>query len=164
MPSQTSRQAIEQPRETWTRCLNAVSPERVIACANELRKPYRAEPLMLRAQGLALLRMREGCFGEDYHLGEIPLAEAALELVDHKGRRFAGGARVMSNSSEYAEAVAVIDAMVTHRLTGWRKGAELINEGMQVVESTDARRAEVRERTRVDFALLSTAGGDDDDA
>jgi alpha-D-ribose 1-methylphosphonate 5-triphosphate synthase subunit PhnG len=162
--NQTSRQAFDQPRATWPRLLGALDPAQVIDCANQLRAPYRVEPLMLAAQGLALLRMREGCFGEDYHLGEIPLSEAAVELTDTTGVRFKGGARVMAASTEYAQGVAVLDALLAHRLPGWRHAAELLERGLHAVNETEACRGEIRERTRVDFSLLSPQGAGDDDA
>lgn len=164
MSEQTSRQAFEQPRGEWPRMLAALAEKDVVRCAETFRATYRLEPRMLPATGLALLRMREGCFGESYHIGELPLAECAVDLVDAHGHRFAGGARVMSSSGEYAEAVAVLDAVLAHRLAGWRAAAELLQRGRDAVSTTDARRAEIRERTGVEFALLSAAGGDDDEA
>jgi alpha-D-ribose 1-methylphosphonate 5-triphosphate synthase subunit PhnG len=164
MSDQTSRQAFEQPRGEWPRMLAAVPQSDVIRCSEAFRASFRLEPRMLPATGLALLRMREGCFGESYHIGELPLAECAIDLVDAHGHRFAGGARVMSSSAEYAEAVAVLDAVLAHRLSGWRAAAELLQRGRDSVNATDARRAEIRERTSVEFALLSAAGGDDDEA
>jgi phosphonate C-P lyase system protein PhnG len=143
--------------------LMALPAARVTARAESLRQHFRIEPRLLPARGLALVRVREGCFGEHYHIGEIPLAEVAIDLVDTDGGRFAGGARVMSTSAEFAEAVAIIDAVLTHRLLGWRQAAELLQEGLEAVEQTDARRSEIRTRTAVDFSALGT-GGDDDEA
>jgi phosphonate C-P lyase system protein PhnG len=144
--------------------LAALPETAVVRCAETYRATYRLEPRMLPATGLALLRMREGCFGESYHIGELPLAECAVDLVDALGHRFAGGGRVMSSSAEYAEAVAVLDAVLAHRLSGWRAAAELLQRGYEAVDVTEARRGEIRNRTGVEFALLSTSGGDDDEA
>jgi alpha-D-ribose 1-methylphosphonate 5-triphosphate synthase subunit PhnG len=143
--------------------LAALPATAVIRCAETFRAAFRLEPRMLPANGLALLRMREGCFGESYHIGELPLAECAIDLIDAHDHCFAGGARVMSSSAEYAEAVAVIDAVLAHRLSGWRAAAELLQFGRDAVNATEARRAEIRERTGVEFALLSATGGDDDE-
>ena len=164
MNEQTSRQAFDQPRGEWPRMLAALPATDVIRCAETFRAAFRLEPRMLPATGLALLRMREGCFGESYHIGELPLAECAIDLVDAQGRRFPGGARVMSSSAEYAEAVAVLDAVLAHRLAAWRAAAELLHRGREAVNMIEARRAEIRERTGVEFALLSAAGGEDDEA
>jgi phosphonate C-P lyase system protein PhnG len=150
-------------RAQWPRLLGALPPERVTACAEALRAGYRVEPLLLAAEGLGLLRMREGCFGEHYHLGEFPLAQAALELIDADGRRFSGGARVLSSRAEYAEAVAILDALLANALPGSERVSELLEDGRRATERVEARRAEVRERTRVEFSLLSSASGEADD-
>jgi alpha-D-ribose 1-methylphosphonate 5-triphosphate synthase subunit PhnG len=154
---------IDHPRGQWPRLLGALSPERVTARANEIAAPYRIEQLQLPESGLALLRMREGCFGEHFNLCEVPLAEVCIELVDSNGDRAKGGARVLNSTTEYAQAVAVLDALLAARWPGWEVAQKLLDEGWQEVQRTEAARAEIRERTRVDFSVLSAMGGEDDD-
>ena len=163
MSIQTSRQAFNQPRGQWPRMLSALSAQRVIATATQLVSPYRFEQLQLPEAGLALLRMQDGCFGEHFNLCEIPVAEAAIELMDTTGRRAKGGARVMASEAGYAHAVAVIDALLAARWPGWREAAELLEHGWHELQRVEAARSEIRQRTRVDFSVLSAAGGDDDD-
>jgi alpha-D-ribose 1-methylphosphonate 5-triphosphate synthase subunit PhnG len=157
-------QAGDVPRALWPRLLGALPAARVVELAAGLARPFRQEPLWPAAQGLGLLCLREGCFGESFHLGEFLLAEAAVELVDSSGARFAGAARVMSSSAEYANAVAVLDAVLAHGLPGHERACSLLEDGRRALALSEQRRAEIRERTRVDFSLLASAEGDDDPA
>ena len=141
--------------------LRALSPALVIAEAQELARPFKIEPLQLRLAGLALLPLREGCFGEVFNLCEVPLAEAAIELVDATGR-YAGGARVTASDAAYAEAVAVLDAIMAHDLVGAERARALLKEGFALVEAERARRSELVARTRVNFEALAFTGDDDD--
>ena len=141
--------------------LGALPPARVIAAAQDLAGPFKIEPLQLRSAGLALLPLREGCFGEVFNLCEVPLAEAAIELVDASGR-YSGGARVTASDAAYAEAVAVLDAIMAHDLAGADRARALLMEGLALVQAEHARRSELVARTRVDFEALAFTGDDDD--
>lgn len=160
MNEQRSRQ-LDIPRSQWPRMLAALPQADVIALAEELAEHFDVQPLRIPEAGLALLPLRDGCFGEAFNLCEMPLAEAAIELVD-AGGRWQGGARVMASDAGYARAVAVLDAVLAHGLRGFEQARQLLALGAAVVAEEHARRSEIVARTRVDFTALAFAGEADE--
>ncbi len=139
--------------------LAAAPPEHVIAVADGLATRYRVQALSVPRSGLALLAMQDAVFGEPFHLGEVPLATAAVTVIDDAGREHTGGAALLSDRDDLVTAAAVCDAVLRAKLAGWEAVADLCAAGAERRAQREAARAQARENTRVDFAEL----GQDDD-
>lgn len=137
----------------------AAPPDQVIAVADGLATRYRVQPLSVPRSGLALLAMQDAVFGEPFHLGEVPLATAAVTVVDDDGREHAGGAALLSDREDLVTAAAICDAVWRGKLAGWETVVELCAMGAELRARREAARAQARDNTRVDFAEL----GQDDD-
>jgi len=101
-----------------------------------------------------MLTMRDGVAGEPFHAGELPVAEARIEVEDRTGSRAEGGARLLLASTEDALAAAICDAVWSGNLPGSDRVEALAAEGRASAMHRDQRRAAVRESTRVQFADL----------
>ena len=120
------------------------------ALARDLAVRHRSLP----QDGLWMLTMCDGVAGEPFHAGELPVAEARIEVEDRAGVRAEGGARLLLAAPEDALAAAICDAVWSGNLAGSDLVAELAASGRAAAVSRDLRRAAVRESTRVQFADL----------
>lgn len=147
------------PREDWAAALAAADATRVAALAGKLTARATVEALAPPREGLMLLRMRDSVAGAPFHLGEIPVAQAHLRLSE--GARSAeGGAVLMSDDLERVTQLAVLDAALAG---GWPEAdaiTALIREGLAARARREANRGLVRDRTRVDFDLLTDSADD----
>ena len=146
-------------RTTWAAALTALPAADVVALGERLSAIHRVAPLSVPQAGLYLLSMRDGVFHDRYHLGEIPVATAAVEVIAADGVRATGGASLLGDSLAMAGAVAVCDAVLAHRLAGWQEVAELVARGAEARAGTARVRGAMLQRTAVDFGGL----GEDDD-
>jgi alpha-D-ribose 1-methylphosphonate 5-triphosphate synthase subunit PhnG len=141
-------------REHWGSALAAADPAAVTALAGRITARAKVEAMAPPREGLMLLQMRDSVAGSPFHLGEIPVARVHLRLMD--GAQVAeGGAVLMSDDLARATQIAVLDAALA---AGWREAPEieaLISAGQAARARTEADRALVLDRTRVDFQLLS---------
>lgn len=145
-------------RVDWAPALAAVPADEVVALGHRLAAQHRVVPLSVPQAGLVLLTMRDGVFHDRWNLGEVPVATASVEVIAADGTRATGGASLVGDSMELAGAVAVCDAVLAHRLAGWREVAELVARGLAARERTALVRAAMLQRTAVDFGGL----GEDD--
>ena len=146
-------------REDHAAALAAVDPDRITEIANRIIRRATVEPLAPPRDGLMLLQMRDSVAGAAFHLGEIPVTQVHLRLSDG-AREAEGGAALMSDDLDRVTRIAVLDAA---HAADWPEAPEIaamIAEGVVVRAQTEADRALVLERTRVDFQLLT--GGEDD--
>lgn len=137
--------------------------EEVEALALRLTKGYILTYTVLPQAGLAMLQLEEGALGTAFYLGEFPLAkcEVSLQLVD--GQQVNGAAQIMNDRVEFAQALALLDAVLAHQLPGCNEAQILLNAGMKKIADEEAIRQRMLAQTRVDFSMLSVAEGDDDD-
>jgi len=151
---------VTTPRIHWLRSLTAHSKSAVMAVASLASSGCSVRALAPAQEGLALLTLRDAVLGERFHLGEVPLAEARVEVTSADGRSGRGAARVLDDDAELAAALAVCDAVLTADLPGADEVRRLVVEGAALRAADDDRRRALLDRTRVDFALLSTARDD----
>jgi len=138
-------------------CLAANPRESVLAAAAQLVEGVSITPVTPAESGLALLQWRDAVMHQPFFLGEVPMAHAAVSLRNHRGERIEGGAVVMADDSELAQALAVLDAVWAHRWPGAEAVDALARQGAQVRGALHAERQAMLARTRVDFSLMTQA-------
>lgn len=153
-----------QPRAAWPHLLGAADTHAVRRLAADLAEQHTAEDLTLPEAGLGLLQLADGALGDEYFLGEIPVARAHVRLRTADGRSVEGAAQLLDDRAALARAVAVLDAVLAGRLPGWEQAASLLDEGTQRLAERAAARRALLAHTRVDFSLLGAGEEDDDDA
>ncbi|MBI5255876.1 MAG: phosphonate C-P lyase system protein PhnG [Burkholderiales bacterium] len=145
-------------------CLSVAGREAVLRTATQLSEGLTVTPLQPAEAGLALMQWRDAVQHQPFFLGEVPMARAAVALVDHRGERAEGGAVVMADDAELAQALAVLDAVFAHRWPGADVVDALAARGAQAREELRTVRQAGLQRTRVDFALLAEADEDEEGA
>ena len=148
-------------RNTLGACLMAADRDQVLSAANIASQRFQVTPLQPAESGLALMQWRDSVMHQPFYLGEVPIARAAIVITDAQGQRCEGGATVMADDAELAQALAVLDAVWTYRLPGAETVDALAESGAQARARLRAERQAVLKRTRVDFALLSQADEED---
>ena len=138
-------------------CLVAAGREPVLSTAAQLTEGMTVTPLQPAESGLALMQWRDAVQHQPFFLGEVPMARAAVALVNHRGERAEGGAVVMADDAELAQALAVLDAVFAQRWPGVEAVDALALRGAQARDRIRAVRQAGLKRTRVDFALLAEA-------
>jgi alpha-D-ribose 1-methylphosphonate 5-triphosphate synthase subunit PhnG len=148
-------------RKHWIRALTAHPASVLNALADELTRDCDVKLTSLPQAGLGLLQLVDGAFHEPYYLGEFPLSSCSLEITLADGQTAAGGAHVMADDADLAQTLAILDAVLAARLPGWERVSALIDEGVRIRAEEDRRRRAMLASTRVDFAMLNTAGGEE---
>lgn len=154
---------ITYPRTLWIKALTAHNEQIIGNLAENLAKNWQINYLTLPQAGLCLLSLEDGVFHQPYYLGEIPIANAGIELKDEAGQSFTGAAQVMGDSADFAVALAVCDAVMAHQLSGWEQVAELIEQGMEKCSLEDLQRGAMLAKTKVNFSLLVQEESDAED-
>ncbi|HEB79691.1 MAG TPA: phosphonate C-P lyase system protein PhnG [Rhodospirillales bacterium] len=149
-------------RSQWVRALTAHPNEKVLAAIDSGNKTWRVIPKAVPQSGLAIIKFQDGAFHEPFYLGEIPLATAWVRVITSEGREVEGAAQVMADSAALAETLALCDAILAHRLSGWRKIADLVRSGLKMRTDQDMVRKAMLAKTQVDFSLLDAVGDDDE--
>lgn len=144
-------------RSQWVRALTAADPQALAALADALAERHRAQASGPAVSGAALLPLRESVTNAAFYLGETPLASASVELQTPDGRPVAGAAAAMGVDAHTAMRLAVLDGVLAHDLPGSEDVAALMASGQTKLAETDARRAAIRARTRVEFSALDAA-------
>lgn len=149
------------PRSRWMRAFAAAEADRVLALAGRLAAEHSATHRSAPRAGLALLRLRESVMLDTFYLGEIPVTTARVALLAPDGGRVEGGSVVMDDDVEFAAALAVLDGVLAHGLSGSAEVRGLLDEGQAEIDRTARLRAAMLSRTKVDFSLMAEAGDDD---
>lgn len=144
-------------------CLAAVDRNQVLSVAGQLAEGLTVNLLQVAESGLALMQWRDAVMHQPFYLGEVPMARAAVALVNHRGERAEGGAVVMADDADLAHALAVLDAVYAHRWPGVETVNAMALSGAQARERVRAQRQAGLMRTRVDFLLLAQVDDDADD-
>jgi len=150
-------------RGEWIRALTAHPAPVLKALADELTVGCHVKFTSLPQAGLGLLTLTDGAFHEAYYLGEFPLSTCCIELALPDGRCAPGGAQVMADDAELARALAILDAILAARFPGWERVAAHIASGAEKRAEETRRRRAMLASTRVDFAMLNSAGEDEDE-
>ena len=140
-----------------------VDAKQVQQLAQQITTGWQLRYKSLPQSGLGMLKLRDGALQEPFFLGEIPIASAWVELTLPNGDVVEGAAQVMDDNKDLAEALAVCDAVLANQLTGHDLLTALLQQGADKLHSEQKNRQQILNRTRVDFSLLNTSEGDDDE-
>jgi len=136
--------------------LAAAPANDVVELGNRLAQELTVEAVQVPRSGLAMVAMRDAVFAEPFHLGEIPVATAAVQVTAADGRQASGGAALISDREDLVIATAICSAVFEARLPGWEAVQILVATGAAQRQRIAASRAAVRQQTRVDFSELTT--------
>jgi alpha-D-ribose 1-methylphosphonate 5-triphosphate synthase subunit PhnG len=153
---------MQIPRGDWVRALTAHPAAALNALADDLTRTCDVKLKSLPQAGLGLLQLADGAFHEPYYLGEFPLSSCSIELSLPDGRTALGAAHVMADDADLARTLAILDAILAARLPGWERVSAHIDAGATTRAEEDRRRRAMLAATRVDFAMLNDAAGEDD--
>ena len=159
-----SRTQLPIAKGELSACMVAAGREQVLSTAAELTRGLTVLPLLPAESGLALLQWTDAVMRQPFFLGEVPMARAALALINPLGERAEGAAVVMADDTELAVALASLDAISAQRWPGSEQVDALAQSGAQVRVRLRAERQAMLLRTRVDFALLTQADSDEVEA
>jgi len=150
------------PRSQWCVCLSALNAAELKALA--ARSTVGADVIDLQPPkaGLGLLQFRDSALGDAYFLGEIPVAKAHVRITSSDGRVAEGAALLMDDRTGLIRALAILDAVLANRMSGWEAVEEAVLAGQQTMLAQAQQRHLIVQATRVDFSLLSAAQEDDD--
>lgn len=151
------------PRSQWLRLWSAMPATSTKALAVALADRYRVEDLELPRSGLGLLPLTDSALGDDYFIGEIPLAQAHVRLSDNDAGCAEGAATLLDDRAGVARALAVLDAVVAAGWPGRDEAVQLLAQGSAALTEQARQRQALLLATRVDFTVLGAAGEDDDE-
>jgi alpha-D-ribose 1-methylphosphonate 5-triphosphate synthase subunit PhnG len=148
----------------WQRALSTRPADQLQALVRQLvaQGDWQLRPKALPQTGLGMLQLTDSALQDNYNLGEFPLVSAWLVISLPDGRSVEGAAQLMDDRRALAEALAVCDAVLRHRLPGWELVEDQLAAGLAALEQQDRERDTMLARTRVDFSLLDAVDDDDD--
>jgi alpha-D-ribose 1-methylphosphonate 5-triphosphate synthase subunit PhnG len=147
-------------REQWVSALSLVPKHELKELVMGFPTTWQLKPITLPQAGLGMMKVREGALAEDFYLGELPVASCHIEITTEMGTKAQGAAWLMDDDQDRAEQMAICDAILSAKLTGWEKVAALIERGEQLKQQRDRERKSLLAKTRVDFSLLEDVGDD----
>lgn len=136
----------------------------VIDLAKALSKQHRIEDLSLAQSGLGLMPLNDSALNDTYFLGELPLAQSHVRVIDADGQEAEGGVLILDDRIGMARSMAILDAVLAGHLRGHELVAALVNKGWEEVQRVSRERQAILSATRVDFSLLGTAEEEEDHA
>lgn len=151
-------------RTQWSAALATQPRDQVCTLGDRLGQQYAAEHQEVPTAGLAMMPVRDAVLGQRFNLGEVPLSRAHVRLSPPNAAPVFGGAAVLADDPELAVAIAVCDAVLAHDLAGADEVATLVAAGAAVARARAAERAQMQQRSKVAFALLSQELEADDHA
>lgn len=151
------------PRKDWPSALCALRASTVKEVLAFLLPNFEVRDVVLPQAGLGLLCMRDSAFHESYFIGEMPVARSEVILISASGEESRGGAVIVDDRAQFARSVAILDAVLAGKLTGWELAADLVRRGIEVRQLKDIERKKLLAATRVDFSLLGQEDEEDDE-
>ncbi|CAM5539541.1 hypothetical protein TMEC54S_00031 [Thauera mechernichensis] len=151
------------PRGQWLRLWSALPAAPIKALADELAGRYQVEDMALAQSGLGLMPVTDSALGDTYFIGEIPLASAHVRLANAESGQTEGAATLVDDRAGVARALAILDAVLAAGWSGADAASQLLERGAAALDEQTRQRRALLSATRVDFALLGTAGEDDDE-
>ncbi|MDP4029049.1 MAG: phosphonate C-P lyase system protein PhnG [Gallionella sp.] len=150
------------PREDWPSALCALHANEVKQTVAALLQNIEVHDVALPQAGLGLLSLRDGALHESFFIGEMPVARAEVLVRTPAGDEVRGGAVIIDDRAQFARTIAILDAVLAGKLSGWEQAASLVQQGIAVRKQKDSERKKLLAVTRVDFSLLGQE--DDEDA
>jgi alpha-D-ribose 1-methylphosphonate 5-triphosphate synthase subunit PhnG len=145
-------------RTKWIRALRALPSEELLNLIMEISASWTIQPKALSHAGLGMLQLEDGAYKEPFFLGEFPLASAWVEITTPEGVTAQGAAQVMDDDVELVETLAICDAVLSARLPEWERLSELLERGVEIIDTKDRERKQMLAATQVDFSLLEDVG------
>lgn len=142
-------------RGRWAVALAELPRSTVLETATELAQRHQVTPTAVPQSGLTLVTLRDSVEKQAFYLGEAPLASSQVALTDSTGRTVAGGALILADDTELANALAICDGVLAGRLDGWEEVATQVEIGLERISHEQRVRKTMLSRSRVSFALLN---------
>lgn len=149
-------------RSQWASLLMAVPAQQVSAAVASLSATLAVEDLQLPQSGLGLLTLRDSALGDMYFPGEIPLARARVRVCTSGGFCAEGAALILDDRAGLARSIAILDAVLSAKLEGYRSVQPLLQAGARQLASQRSGRAAMLAATKVNFSLFGNGEEDDD--
>ncbi len=154
MNARAGFEALEIPRSLWLRYLSAVDIAALRACVENITQQCTVIDVRHPRSGLALMQLRDSALGDCFYMGEIPWSRAHVRVQMPDGTAGEGAAEWMDDRSDLARCLAILDAVLAHRLEGWLHAHELLLAGQHICQKLDLQRQVLMVNTRVDFKRL----------
>lgn len=151
-------------RAQWSRLLAVLPAQEVRGCAEALTADWQVSDVAMPQSGLGLLQLRDSTLGDNYFLGEIPVARAHVRLTRQDGASIEGAAQLLDDRVSLARAIAILDAIKAAQWPGHEHIDPLLQAGAARIDAEASTRRAVLAHTRVDFSLLGMTDEEDDDA
>lgn len=148
-------------RGRWAVALAELPRSTVLETATELAQRHHVTPTAVPQSGLTLVTLRDSVEKQAFYLGEAPLARSQVALTDSTGRTVAGGAQILADDIELANALAICDGVLAGRLDGWEEVAAQVGMGLERLRQEARVRKTMLTRSRVNFALLNEEDDDE---
>ncbi len=144
-------------REALLTALNHAPETELSQLVKELSSGWTLQPKALPESGLGLLKLKDCALGDEFYLGEFPLATCWLTVATDSGEIAEGAALIMDDRLAIAEQLAFCDAVLSAQLPGWEQVLELAKKGEAKRAELSIERKSLLAMTRVDFSLLDEA-------
>lgn len=154
MNARSSFETHEIPRGNWLRYWSAADDAWRSATVSALIQHAEVIDVRHPRAGLALMQMRDSAMGDSFFIGELPWSRAHVQVRMPNGQVGEGAAEWMDDRAALARELAVLDAVLAHRLDGWEQAHALLLAGCERCRVIDAQRSAMLEATRVDFKRL----------
>ena len=148
---------VDLPRTQWIKALSQIKRLELVERVQNLAKDWHIKPVTPPQSGLGALKLKESTMSEPFFLGEFPLSSVWIEISTPDGKAVQGAVNVMHDDVEYAEALAICDAVLAAELNGFHEINALLVQGLHLFEEKEMVRRKVLASTRVDFSLLEDA-------
>lgn len=151
---------VKSKRSQWLSALSSIPVDTLVSLNKELSGNWQVRPKSMPVAGLGLLRLNDSAMNEPFYLGEIPVASAWLEVSTPQGQKAEGAAQIMDDRIEFAEALALCDAVLSAQLPGWEQVEALVEQGLMHRAAIARERKQLLAHTQVEFSLLDDVGND----
>lgn len=148
------------PREDWTFILSALPEKTIDEVVTSISGTWNISHKTLPQSGLGMLELTDTALEENFYLGEFPVSTAHIVISLPDGRSMEGASTIMIDNADLAWNLAVCDAVLANRLTGWETVSELLNRGKQLIDKENKIRNGMLNTTKVDFSTLDEAQKD----
>ena len=153
---------LSLPRSQWICALTQLDDTHIIKIVTELTKQWSVVPVSPAKAGLGALKFEDSTMGQPFFIGEFPLSIAHIQITTTEGHTVEGAAQVMHDNQQFAESLAICDAILAEQLPGFDVIKQLVIEGQQRFEQQQQVRKRILASTKVDFSLMEDADDNQD--
>lgn len=140
--------------EYWTVSLAEIALDRLEGLLERYRQHLKLEFTIRAEAGLDLIEVEDSVLGEPYYLGEASMAQCQLDVTClNSGQKTTGFCKIMKDSSAYAEAIALSDALLRMD-QGYPELEALVEEGFQLRQKRLDARERILQQTQINFSRL----------